>query len=117
MPGRSVVFGRLGAEEAGPGVFARLPEVKPDDTVAVVRQDGTVVVFRVVSARWAGERARGGVRAFPDTRSRRAGGPRPSIKLVARGESSAPGSRSPAGDLVVRGDFAGWYRLPDFPGG
>ncbi|WP_189237411.1 class F sortase [Planomonospora parontospora] len=98
-PGRAVVSGYLGGGD-GPAVFARLPSVRRNDTVAVTRQDGTVVVFGVTSARWSrkpvaarGERGRGGP-------------PYPAIRLVGHGG----GPRR----LVVHGHFAGWYRLEDF---
>jgi hypothetical protein len=99
-PGRAVVSGYLGGGD-GPAVFARLPSVRRNDTVAVTRQDGTVVVFGVTSARWSRKpvTARGG--------RDRGGPPYPAIRLVGHGGSPRR--------LVVHGDFAGWYRLADFP--
>ncbi|MBG0812630.1 class F sortase [Planomonospora sp. ID82291] len=102
-PGRAVVSGRLGGR-GGPAVFARLPAVRRNDAVAVTRQDGTVVVFGVTSARWSRKPvpARGA--------GRRGGPPYPAIRLVGHG-----GHPRRAGNLIVHGDFAGWYRLTDFP--
>ncbi|WP_197287090.1 sortase domain-containing protein [Planomonospora sphaerica] len=99
-PGRAVVSGHLGGGD-GPAVFARLPSVRRSDTVAVTRQDGTVVVFGVTSARWSRKpvAARGG--------GRRGGPPYPAIRLVGHGGEPRR--------FVVHGDFAGWYRLEDFP--
>nr|BFE81713.1 hypothetical protein GCM10020093_043140 [Planobispora longispora] len=107
--GPAVVVGHLDTR-TGPAVFARLPGVARGDAVAVVRSDGTVVVFRVSSI----ERARKD--AFPVSRVYRVR-PYPTIRLVTCGGRYDRERQSYEDNLIVYGDFAAWYRLSDFPGG
>ncbi|WP_068925270.1 class F sortase [Planobispora rosea] len=107
--GPAVIVGHLDTR-TGPAVFARLPGVARGDAVAVVRSDGTVVVFRVSSV----ERAR--KEAFPVSRVYRVR-PYPTIRLVTCGGRYDHKRQSYEDNLIVYGDFAAWYRLSDFPGG
>lgn len=45
--GPAILLGHVNATDGGPGVFARLRELKPGDVVQVAREDGTTAVFTV----------------------------------------------------------------------
>lgn len=45
--GPAVLLGHVNATDGGPGVFARLRELRPGDTVEVTREDGSTAVFSV----------------------------------------------------------------------
>lgn len=47
-PGPAVILGHVNAENGGPGVFANLHELQPDDEIRVEREDGSTAVFTVV---------------------------------------------------------------------
>ncbi|GIH90582.1 class F sortase [Planobispora siamensis] len=108
-PGPAVIVGHLDTK-TGPAVFARLPKVVRGDAVAVIREDGTVVVFRVTAT----ERAR--KTAFPVGEVYRVR-PYPTIRLVTCGGRYDHDRDSYEDNLIVYGDFAAWYRLSDFPQG
>ncbi|MBG0830703.1 class F sortase [Planomonospora sp. ID67723] len=112
MPGEAgpaVIVGHLDTR-TGPAVFARLPGLVRGDTVAVIRRDGSVVVFRVTSVERAPKAA------FPVSRVYRAR-PYPTIRLVTCGGRYDRERHSYEENLIVYGDFAAWYRLSDFPRG
>ncbi|GAA3138711.1 hypothetical protein GCM10010466_32110 [Planomonospora alba] len=108
-PGQAVISGSLGPGPRGPGVFARLPALRRNDTVAVARQDGTVVVFGVTSVRWTGGRA------LPAPGS--AAGP--AAELTAGPAGGFPAGPGGAGRLAGRGSGlhrGGAYGDPGDPG-
>lgn len=107
-PGPAVIVGHLDTR-TGPAVFARLPRLVRGDTVAVIRRDGSVVVFRVTATERAPKTD------FPVSRVYRAR-PYPTIRLVTCGGRYDPARHSYEENLIVYGDFAAWYRLADFPG-
>ncbi len=46
-PGPAIILGHIDSRKYGPGVFYRLGDLRPGDTIDVARADGTVAVFRV----------------------------------------------------------------------
>ncbi len=49
--GPSVIVGHVDSSEYGPGVFYRLGDLRPTDTIEVTRADGIVAAFRVDAVR------------------------------------------------------------------
>jgi sortase (surface protein transpeptidase) len=49
--GPSIILGHIDSRAHGPGVFFRLGELRPGDTVDVTRTDGTVAVFEITGVR------------------------------------------------------------------
>ncbi len=47
--GPAVVLGHVNADDGGPGVFANLRQLRPQDEIQVEREDGSTVVFTVVT--------------------------------------------------------------------
>ncbi|MEV8636338.1 class F sortase [Streptosporangium sp. NPDC051023] len=106
-PGSAVVVGHLDTR-TGPAVFAWLPQVRKGDSVAVIREDRTMAVFRVSAV----ERVH--KTAFPVRRVYGAP-PYPAIRLVTCGGHYDLERHSYDDNLIVYGDLAGWYRVSDFP--
>ncbi|WP_158088566.1 class F sortase [Thermoactinospora rubra] len=104
-PGAAVLVGHLDTR-AGPAVFARLRQVRPGDTVAVVRSDDRVAVYRVTGSQEAGKED------FPVRRVFRAS-PRPAIRLVTCGGRFDRVRHAYEDNLIVYGEHAGTYRLAD----
>ncbi|MEU7000672.1 class F sortase [Nonomuraea sp. NPDC046570] len=105
-PGAAVLVGHLDTR-TGPAVFASLSKLKKGDTVAVVREDGRVVVFRTTAVQEVGKDAFPVRKVFGTT-----GGP--AIRLVTCGGHYDPARHSYQDNLIVYGDYAAWYRLSDF---
>jgi hypothetical protein len=49
--GPAVILGHIDSAKQGPSVFYRLGELKPKDTIAISRADGTVATFAVDAVR------------------------------------------------------------------
>jgi sortase (surface protein transpeptidase) len=49
--GPAIVLGHVDSQRYGPGVFYRLGQLKPGDTIEITRADHTVAVFRVDGVR------------------------------------------------------------------
>ncbi|MCC3266292.1 sortase domain-bontaining protein [Arthrobacter gengyunqii] len=47
-PGPAVILGHVNADDGGPGVFANLRELQPNDEIQVQREDGSTAVFTVL---------------------------------------------------------------------
>lgn len=47
-PGPAVILGHVNADDGGPGVFANLRELQPNDEIQVQREDGSTAVFTVM---------------------------------------------------------------------
>jgi hypothetical protein len=45
--GPAIILGHVNATDGGPGVFARLRDLTPGDTIDVMREDGTTATFEV----------------------------------------------------------------------
>lgn len=43
--GPAVILGHVNATDGGPGVFAELRDLKPGDTIDVIREDGSTATF------------------------------------------------------------------------
>ncbi|WP_311734144.1 class F sortase [Streptosporangium becharense] len=104
--GAAVVIGHLDTK-TGPAVFARLSQVRRGDTVAVLREDETVVVFRVSAVQQVRKTA------FPVKKVYRSP-PYPVIRVVTCGGRYDFERHSYDDNLIVYGDFAGLYRSFDF---
>lgn len=55
QPGPSIIEGHVATDENGPSVFFRLAELRPGDTISVVRADGRTAVFTVEALREFGK--------------------------------------------------------------
>ncbi|MFC6884273.1 MULTISPECIES: sortase domain-bontaining protein [Actinomadura] len=111
-PGVAVLVGNRhdpAGPPSGPGVFARLAELRVGAVVGVVRADGTVAVFRVASARQVPKAA------FTAARSP-AEGERPELRLITCAGRYDEARGAYADDLIVYATFAAAYTLADLVG-
>lgn len=92
-PGPAVVVGHVDSWQ-GPGVFSRVRELRPGDTIDVPRSDGTVARFAVDSVERFGKNAFPTDRVYGPT-----GGP--ALRLVTCGGVFDPATRSYADNVVV----------------
>ncbi|MFI6482170.1 class F sortase [Nonomuraea sp. NPDC050663] len=104
-PGAAVLVGHLDTK-TGPAVFARLREVKPGDTLAVVRSDDQVVVYRATATQEVGKAD------FPVRKVFTSSGA-PAIRLVTCGGRYDHDRGSYDDNLIVYGEHAGTYRAVD----
>ncbi|MFI0447569.1 sortase domain-bontaining protein [Actinomadura sp. 6N118] len=102
-PGAALIVGRV-ETMTGPAVFARLRELAHGDIVGIVRADETVAVFRITSA----EQISG--QGLPAECVRRGA---PELRLIACAGLHDDAWRPHPDHLIVRGSFAGAYRLSD----
>ncbi|MEV0583662.1 class F sortase [Nonomuraea sp. NPDC050310] len=105
QPGASVLVGHLDTK-TGPAVFARLRQVKPGDTLAVLRSDDRVVVFRATGTEQIGKAAFPVHKVF-------AGSAAPAIRLVTCGGRYDHARHSYEDNLIVYGEHAGTFRVAD----
>lgn len=103
--GAAVLVGHLDTK-TGPAVFAKLSAVKKGDTVAVVRSDNRVVVFRATATEEVGKSDFPVRKVFGD-----AG--RAAVRLVTCGGRFDRARHSYDDNLIVYGDHVATYRLAD----
>jgi LPXTG-site transpeptidase (sortase) family protein len=104
-PGAAVLVGHLDTK-SGPAVFARLRQVKPGDTLAVVRSDDQVVVYRATETQEVGKSD------FP-VRKVFSASATPAIRLVTCGGRYDQSRGSYDDNLIVYGEHTGTYRTAD----
>lgn len=104
-PGAAVLVGHLDTK-TGPAVFAKLSSVKKGDTVAVVRSDDRVVVFRATGTEEVGKSDFPVRKVFTDSG-------RSVIRLVTCGGHFNRERHSYDDNLIVYGDRVATYRLTD----
>jgi hypothetical protein len=98
--GPAVILGHVDTARDGPAVFYRLQELRPGDTVAVRRVDGTTAVFRVSHV------ARYPKLAFPAAEVYGTVD-HPALRLITCGGSFDPIHRQYRGNVVVYAEFTG----------
>lgn len=103
--GSAVLVGHLDTK-TGPAVFARLSAVKKGDTVAVVRSDDRVVVFRATAVDQVGKSD------FP-VRKVFGNATKPGIRLVTCGGRFDRAKHSYEDNLIVYGEQVATYRVTD----
>jgi sortase (surface protein transpeptidase) len=65
--GPAVILGHVNAIGGGPGVFARLHELAPGNTVEVHREDGSIAAFRISAVESYGKEGFPALRVYGNT--------------------------------------------------
>lgn len=104
-PGAAVLVGHLDTK-SGPAVFARLRQVKAGDTLAVVRSDEQVVVYRATEIQEVGKSDFPVGKVFSVSTI-------PAIRLVTCGGRYDHARGSYDDNLIVYGEHSGTYRASD----
>ncbi|MGV9773777.1 class F sortase [Streptosporangium sp. NPDC003464] len=104
-PGSAVIVGHLDTR-TGPAVFARLDELRPGDSIAVARGDGTVAVFAVERLEQAPKDRFPADRVYGSTEERR-------LRLVTCGGSFDQVRRSYDDNVIVHARYRAGYLTSD----